>query len=100
MSWNYRVVKRKYETYDYYGMYEVYYDTSGNVVGMSADPIAASGFTIDDVVEDIQLMKDGLAKDIINYEDIVEGIQLMKDRLAKGIPNYEDTVHEVFDGTT
>ena len=74
MSWNQRVVHRKYIHKDnsieeWYEIHEVYYDKKSNIDGMTKNPICPMGHTIEDLKTELQRMIDCLEKPILEYDD-------------------------------
>jgi hypothetical protein len=70
MSWNYRVIKdSKGEGDDYeewYQIHEVYYTKSGNIKMWSADPISPCGSTLEELIDDLNMMiKDAWHKPVL-----------------------------------
>ena len=83
MSWNYRVVRFKAEgetdTYEYYEIKEVFYDTSGKPVGYS-DAVCGAD-TYDGLFKVMGLMQSAHAKPVINEDEFFT--QPLKDKDAE-----------------
>jgi len=75
MSWNYRVVKktgisRCGETWDSFGIHEVYYDEGKDEPRLvTTDPVAVEGDDVDDLREVYRMMKVAFNQPVLNYED-------------------------------
>lgn len=76
MSWNYRVINRKYnhpltgEETNEYGIYEVFYNKNGTIYACSKHKMEPHGETIYELIADLEFMKAALEKPILNYDDI------------------------------
>src|SRR5438034_8281676 len=70
MSWNYRVIGKLYKQIRIYQIYECYYDTEGNIHSWSVDPMNPFGETIDELRQDLLMMRAAFCEPIINYEDL------------------------------
>lgn len=70
MTWNYRIMRRKYPHQDeyYFEIHEVYYTKSGKVWSWSEEPCGPAGDTIGDLRSDIKLFRAALDKPILDYE--------------------------------
>lgn len=64
MSWNYRAVRRGEEI----GIYSVYYDKDEHIEGISVDPSYVSYFSVEQIGEHLDLMREALQKPILEYE--------------------------------
>lgn len=71
MSWNYRIVRFNTEgetdTYEYYEVKEVFYDTDGKPVGYSDATLGAD--TYDGLFKVAGLMQSAHAKPVLNASD-------------------------------
>lgn len=72
MSWNYRVLKRRYGSDVSYGVYEVYYDGEGRVVACSESPAEPYGDTFEELVEDLKLFSVATTQPPLDYDEIVD----------------------------
>lgn len=71
MSWNYRVVKRTYDTGEiWYQMHEAYYNNAGEITAITVKPIDPAGMTMDDLKESLDWMYKALDKPILEYDNI------------------------------
>lgn len=52
MTWNYRIIKRTFDTGDLYAIHEVYYDADGNPFGHTVEPALPQGDTLDELRAD------------------------------------------------
>ena len=70
MSWNYRVVKRKYEEDIIYGIYEAYYGkVEKKPHSITDEPMSPMGDTLKELQKDLTMMLDALNKPTLKYED-------------------------------
>jgi len=74
--WNYRVIKRIYDTgeaYDigeaYYTICEVFYDEGGSV-NLYSGPKSPRGETLDDLKENLSFMQIALNKPVLDEKDL------------------------------
>jgi len=69
--WNHRVMKREKVDGDddWYQIHEVYYKENGEVDGYTSDGIAAGGYTLEDLREELTRMLEATEKEILIYED-------------------------------
>jgi len=77
MSWNYRVVKKKFENgFCDYSIYEVYYDEFGNIKMWSAEPVTLEAFeNTKDINNNLKLIRKALNRPtllLINEETLKE----------------------------
>ena len=71
MSWNYRAVRKTfdYDGHEEIGIYSVYYDDKGEVHGMSLLPAHVNSYSLEEVEDELDLMKECLQKPILDYND-------------------------------
>lgn len=71
MSWNYRAVRKifDYDGHEEIGIYSVYYDDEGEIVGMSLEPTQVNSYSLEQVEETLELMKECLKKPILDYKN-------------------------------
>ena len=70
MTWNHRVIRRKYDTGEvYYAIHEVYYDDSGNHTQVTALPVAIFEDNIEDLAFTIDRIRECLSKPVLDYEE-------------------------------
>ena len=62
MSWNYRVVEDDFEGEKYFGIHEVYYDTSGQPESCSELPARVSAESLEGVRGELVRMLEALEK--------------------------------------
>ena len=65
-TWNYRVAKKN----GHLGIHEAYYDDSGNVHSLSAEPVSPVYEDLDELKTNLELMMDELGKSVIDFEQI------------------------------
>lgn len=72
MSWNYRVCKRKDKVNKIkeYSIREVYYDDDGQIEFYSEEAMSPYGSSLDELSDDLDMMKDALDKEIINLNKV------------------------------
>jgi len=69
MTWNHRVIRRRYETgEEYFAIHEVYYDDAGNHNAVTALPVAIFGDSIDDLAITIDHIRECLNKPVLDYD--------------------------------
>jgi hypothetical protein len=72
MSWNHRVVRKKYGSQlpdkEWLEIHEVYYDKDGNVEGMTVDAVAPGGNNLNELRSELQMMLECLEKPILDEE--------------------------------
>ena len=69
MTWNHRVIKRKYDTGEtYYAVHEVYYDDSGKPSSVTVLPVGIFEDTIDDLAITIDRLRECLSKPVLDYD--------------------------------
>lgn len=70
MTWNYRVVRRKYPDGEVlYQMHEVYYDNDGNPDGVSACPVdVTSDAGVDGIKWVLTSMQEAAEKPVLDYD--------------------------------
>lgn len=73
MSWNYRVVHRRYEhsKEENYAIHETYYDEFGAVEMISAEPDYPAGENTDELRTATEHYLEALEKPVLEYSDIV-----------------------------
>ena len=77
MSWNYRVVHRRYKHADVlyedvYAIHEVYYGDGGVPDGVTEEPDGACGETLDELCNDHRRMGEAIDRPVIEWADIVK----------------------------
>ena len=63
MAWNYRVVRKGEEL----GIYSVYYYEDGSIRGISLEPETVVSYSVEDIEDVLDLMRECLYKPIVNY---------------------------------
>jgi hypothetical protein len=70
MTWNHRVIKRKYETgEEYFAIHEVYYDDSGKPEQCTVLPISILQNSVDDLSITIDRIRECLSKPVLDYDE-------------------------------
>ncbi len=78
MSWNYRLVKKHTRNpqslggneYFTYAIHEAYYDSKGNVAGITQNPIDLSAEHLNDLMISWHMMIEAFGRPILDYETI------------------------------
>ncbi len=70
MSWNYRVVEKIVGDHTETGIYSVYYDSQGVIVGVSKEPSVVMAYSVEGLFDTLQLMKECLDKPKLVWEEI------------------------------
>lgn len=71
MTWNYRVLKHVAGKEEWYQIHDVYYNTDdGSIASCSVDAPAPFGETVEELKEELKLMKEAFNAPTIPYEDI------------------------------
>jgi len=71
MSWNYRIVKRKWDNKEVqYSIHEIYYDKDDNIKMFSADPIFICGDSKKELKKDLELYKKAFEKPVLDYKKL------------------------------
>ena len=82
MTWNHRLVRRVIHTPDpgigvdpevLFAIHEVYYDDNGKPENITAEPIAAAGETVEEVMTDLHRMLRACEKPVLEYDDFPKG---------------------------
>lgn len=71
--WNYRLVKRQLDEDSVFGIYEVYYDSEGVIVGCMTSPVTIVGSSPGEALWRVDLMLTAFEKPTLNYDDITGG---------------------------
>ena len=79
MTWNYRIIKRTVEIppdyiEDHYAIYEVYYNSEGNIIAWTENPMYPYGLSADELYKDLQSMSEAYNKPILDYKQLEEEI--------------------------
>lgn len=69
--WNYRIIKTEKDDLCYYAIHEVYYNSDGQIVASTVDPVFPGGSTVEELREDLRLYLLALDAPIINKSEIV-----------------------------
>jgi hypothetical protein len=64
MTWNYRVMVRGGS----YAVHAVYYADDGRITSWSAEPMALSGESIEDLTEEIERFRRALSEPVLDYD--------------------------------
>jgi len=85
MSWNYRVLRRKYksntgEDLEVYNIHEVYYDDNDNPTSSTVEPMYPQGETRDELIADIDHMRRAYLMPVLDYESfgVEKGPEIVK----------------------
>ena len=70
MTWNHRVIKRKYETgEEYFAIHEVYYDDDGKPTQVTALPVSIFEDNMDDLANTLARLLESLSKPVLDYDE-------------------------------
>ena len=70
MTWNHRVIKRRYETgEEYLAIHKVYYDASGKPDGVTALPVAIFEDSVEDLAITIDRIRECLSNPVLDYDE-------------------------------
>ena len=80
MSWNYRVVRKKYPSqkldsgvrikgYVTYGIFEVYYNSRDKPYLVTVDPVDPFGENLQELKACYEMMAEAFTKPVLKYED-------------------------------
>ena len=69
--WNYRVLKRTSSKEEWYEIYEVYYDDSGQPIACTESPARPFGETLEELEADLQHFAEAMEKPVLDYDQIV-----------------------------
>ena len=74
MTWNYRIVKRKDSTGEYFfAVHEAYYNKNNKISSITEEPIKIIGNDVEEIFSEIDMIKKDLERsknDIIDYDNI------------------------------
>lgn len=70
MEWNYRVMSRRHGQETWYGIYEVYYDSSGRPIACSESPAEPAGETVEELRSDVRRFSEALEEPVLDYDSI------------------------------
>lgn len=70
MTWNHRVIKRKYDTGEvFFAIHEVFYDDAGKPTQCTVMPSAILEDSIDDLAITIDRIRECLSKPVLDYDE-------------------------------
>ena len=70
MTWNHRVIRRRYETgEEYFAIHEVYYDNDGKPSSVTTLPVAIFEDSINDLAITIDHIRECLDKPVLDYDE-------------------------------
>lgn len=72
MTWNLRVVRRKFGDEWVYAIHEVYYDKKGRAHSLTAAPSTVQGDSLEDLRAYYQMMAEAFAAPVADYDKIPE----------------------------
>ena len=71
MSWNYRIIKKKWaEDYTEFAVHEVYYDDDGKPTAVTETSVYPIGETEEELHRDFKNYSRAFTEPVLNYEDI------------------------------
>lgn len=88
MTWNYRVIKRKYVHPDgseemSYGIYEAYYTEDDEIEYITASPVSPCGNSYKELIEDLKHYQMALMKPVLDYDEIMESMHKKDTKITK-----------------
>jgi len=70
MTWNHRVISRKFETGEtYYAIHEVYYDEAGEPTSVTATPSVVMEESVEDIAWTLECIQKCLSLPVLDYEE-------------------------------
>jgi len=69
MSWNYRVIQRKFEHEDTFAIYEVYYDKNGKPHDAAEHPSYPQGDSMQELNKYLKKYISALDKPVLQWDD-------------------------------
>jgi hypothetical protein len=71
--WDYRVLRREGMTGEiFYGIHEVFFDDAGRAWGCTVEPVAAVGYDLEDLADELELLAAALKQPVLEYDAIPE----------------------------
>ena len=68
--WNYRVLRRTHAEWEYYGIYEVYYNDKDEPIACTKEPVGPGGDSFEEAKLDLKHMERAFSKPVLNYGEI------------------------------
>lgn len=68
MSWNYRVIKRKFADEYRYAIHEAYYDDDGEIWSITKEPVEPQGETEKELADDVARYIKSLVRPVLDYD--------------------------------
>ncbi len=84
MSWNYRIIKRKWKKGVTFGIHEVYYDKDGQPTAWSTNPRDPHGETLDELRRDFDMMEKAFDHFPIDEAKLEKSLKKLDKSLKKG----------------
>lgn len=74
MSWDYRVMKRKFERTEeiQYAIYEAYYNKNDEIISWSSEPLYIAGEDLKELKQDLALYIKAFEKPVLDYNELEE----------------------------
>jgi hypothetical protein len=76
MTWNYRIIRHVSVSEVWYAVHEVYYDSFGNPVACSEDPVFPMGYALTEITDDLNRYHKALSKPILDYSTFAQNASL------------------------
>jgi len=87
MSWNYRLIRQEHAGEESFAIHEVYYTEEGVPHSVTAEPVAVSGDTTEEVTHTLIYMLKALTEPTLDYSifehDLKSGIDAAMDMIKK-----------------
>lgn len=68
MHWNNRLVRHKTEHEEYFTIHEVFYNDKEEIMGMTENPIAPHGDSVEEIKETLERMLRALDKEPLDFD--------------------------------
>ena len=72
MSWNYRVIRHKRGSIEYFAIHEVYYNTKGLPEAVTENGVTPCYDTVKDVKADLRMMHKAFSLPVMDYDEFGE----------------------------
>lgn len=73
MTWNYRVIRRRFPKENQYTIHEVFYnDATGKPDGMTEDEVSPSGESLDEFRKSMEMYQRAIELPVLDYETLEE----------------------------
>lgn len=70
VSWNYRIIRRRFTDHVSYQIHEVYYRPDGTIEGWTENPITPAGETPEELKQDFSRQLLAFESPVLSYDDL------------------------------